>query len=286
MQAQRVLDRDFGTGYGNTAVMLVPAKFARDSAVDTPNTIAMMIPGVQSATPTATSGGRTQVLLRLNADPQSPEAFRIIRQLRADLAAQGGAVADTLVGGPDATALDVRAANQRDERVIMPIIGVIVLLVLLGLLRSIVAPLLLLATVVGTLIAALGLASVIFFVLGGQPGFDSAVPLYAFLFLVALGVDYNIFLSTRAREEALVTGVRDGMQRALAATGGVITSAGLLLAAVFVVLSVLPVIALLQVGVVVCIGVLLDTLVVRTLLVPALAFLTGRTFFWPSRLPA
>ncbi|MBI5161673.1 MAG: MMPL family transporter [Micrococcales bacterium] len=284
VQAQGILDRDFGRGYGNTAVMLVPDEFARDSSIGAPNTLAMMVDGVQSATPTVSHDGRTQVLLRLNADPQSEDAFRIIRDLRASLASPDSDAPGTLVGGPDATALDVQEATRRDELVIIPIIGVIVLLVLLALLRSVVAPLLLLATVVGTLLAALGLASVIFLTLGGQSGFAAPVPLYAFLFLVALGVDYNIFLSTRAREEAAVVGVRDGMRRALAATGGVITSAGLVLAAVFVVLAVLPVVALLQVGVIVCIGVLLDTLVVRTLLVPALAFLSGRAFFWPSRL--
>jgi len=117
----------------------------------------------------------------------------------------------------------------------------------------------------------------------GFPAFNTNVVLFAFLFLVALGVDYNIFLTTRAREEAQHHGTKEGMVRALSSTGAVITSAGILIAAVFAVLGVLPVVALTQIGVIVCIGVLLDTLVVRTLVVPALVFLTGDRFWFPSR---
>jgi RND superfamily putative drug exporter len=142
---------------------------------------------------------------------------------------------------------------------------------------------LLIASVLATFFASLGASNVLFQNLLGFPAFDSNVVLFAFLFLVALGVDYNIFLTTRAREEAGQHGTREGMIRALSSTGGVITSAGILLAAVFAVLGVLPVVALTQIGVIVCIGVLLDTLVVRTVLVPALVFLTGDRFWWPSK---
>jgi RND superfamily putative drug exporter len=132
-------------------------------------------------------------------------------------------------------------------------------------------------------LGSLGASNWIFQNLMGFPAFDTNVILFAFLFLVALGVDYNIFLTTRAREESHRYGTREGMVRALSSTGAVITSAGILIAAVFAVLGVLPVVALTQIGVIVCIGVLLDTLVVRTLVVPALVFLTGDRFWWPSR---
>ena len=141
----------------------------------------------------------------------------------------------------------------------------------------------LVTTVVATYLASLGLSWVIFTQVLGFDRLDDGVPLLAFVFLVALGVDYNIFLATRAREEAMVSDTRDGMLTALRATGGVITSAGILLAAVFAVLGVLPLIALAQVGIIVCVGVLLDTLLVRTVLVPALAFLLGERFWWPSK---
>jgi RND superfamily putative drug exporter len=187
------------------------------------------------------------------------------------------------VGGTDATAYDQRVAQQRDQAVVVPSILAVVFLVLALLLRSLVAPVLLLASVLATFLASLGLGNLLFQRVFGFPGFDVQVPLFAFLFLVALGVDYNIFLTARAREERGRHGTREGVVVALGATGGVITSAGVLLAAVFVVLGVLPVVALAQIGTLVCIGVLLDTLVVRTLLVPALVLLIGDRFWWPSR---
>ena len=151
------------------------------------------------------------------------------------------------------------------------------------LLRSVVAPIILVATVVATYVASLGISWVLFTQVFGFERLDDTAPLYAFVFLVALGVDYNIFLVSRAREEAREHGVRQGMLRALAATGGVITSAGILLAAVFAVLGVLPLVVLAQIGVIICVGVLLDTLVVRTLLVPAIALVLGDRFWWPRR---
>ncbi|OUD90142.1 putative membrane protein YdgH [Clavibacter michiganensis subsp. michiganensis] len=208
-----------------------------------------------------------------------------MQDLRDAYADAPGAESTTLVGGSDATAADTAASSERDQGLIIPIILAIVFVILGLLLRSLVAPVILIASVLATFFASLGAANVLFQQVLGFPAFDANVVLFAFLFLVALGVDYNIFLVTRAREERRLHGTREGMVRALASTGGVITSAGILLAAVFAVLGVLPVVALTQIGVIVCIGVLLDTLVVRTLLVPALVFLLGDRFWWPSRQP-
>jgi len=188
------------------------------------------------------------------------------------------------VTGSEAIALDVDAASDRDLRLIVPIILGLVVISLMLLLRSLVAPVVLVVTVVMTYVASMGLSWWVFRHVLGFEAMDSGVPLLAFLFLVALGVDYNIFLVTRAREESRWHGTRQGMLRALASTGGVITSAGILLAAVFLVLGVLPLVVLAQLGTVICIGVLLDTLLVRTLLVPALGVLLGDAFWWPRRL--
>jgi RND superfamily putative drug exporter len=159
---------------------------------------------------------------------------------------------------------------------------ILVFLVLVLLLKSLVAPILLLLTVVASFFSAIGASWLLFENVFGLPALDLSVFLYSFLFLVALGVDYNIFLVTRAKEEAEKLGLKEGMIKALASTGGVITSAGILLAAVFAVLGVLPLIALYQIGIIVGIGVLLDTLLVRTVIVPSLAFITGKYFWWPN----
>ncbi|RIX27877.1 MMPL family transporter [Amnibacterium setariae] len=278
VQAQAVLDRSFSAGTAAQTVVLAPAGEADRVAA-----IARDVDGVDRVTPGATSGGRTELDLQLAGAPASDAAFASVRDLRAAFAVEGGRVADALVGGSDATAYDQRVAQQRDQAVVVPAILVVVFLILALLLRSLVAPVLLLASVLATYLASLGLGNLLFQHVFGFPGFDVQVPLFAFLFLVALGVDYNIFLTARAREERAVVGTREGIVRALGATGGVITSAGVLLAAVFVVLGVLPVVALAQIGALVCIGVLLDTLVVRTLLVPALVLIAGDRFWWPSR---
>jgi RND superfamily putative drug exporter len=185
-----------------------------------------------------------------------------------------------------AQSLDGSAANAQDRQLIMPLILILVLGALILLLRAVVAPIILVATVVATYAAAMGAAWLIITQVMGYTAMDETVPLLAFLFLVALGVDYNIFLVTRAREEARSNGTREGMLRALGATGGVITSAGILLAAVFAVLGVLPLVVLAQLGLVVCIGVLLDTLVVRTVLVPSITLVLGRRFWWPRSVEA
>ncbi|GAA4982209.1 hypothetical protein GCM10025734_03260 [Kitasatospora paranensis] len=160
----------------------------------------------------------------------------------------------------------------------------IVFVVLVVLLRALVAPVLLVATVIASYFAALGASWILFRTVYDFPALDTNVPLLSFLFLVALGVDYNIFLIARTREDTVAGhDTRRAVLRALASTGGVITSAGILLAAVFAVLGVLPLITLTQIGVIVGIGVLLDTLLVRTVLVPSLVLLAGRRFWWPGR---
>ncbi len=193
-------------------------------------------------------------------------------------------VPDVLVGGATAIALDSQRAENRDDRVLMPLVLGVVFVVLVVLLRAVVAPVVLVASVVLSFGAAWGAAGLVLRAIG-YPHIDQSLPVWSYIFLVPLGVDYTIFLMTRAREEVLRRGNRDGVLTALTVTGGVITSAGVVLAATFGTLVVLPLVAVLQIGVVVAIGVLLDTVVVRTLLVPALAVDIGRRIWWPGRIP-
>ena len=237
------------------------------------------VPAVASATPGQRTDRYAQVAVVLTPQPGTDEARTAVRDVRA--AVRG--IPGTIVGGTEAKGVDAADSASRDRGVIFPLILVLVLLALLFLLRSVVAPLVLVGTVVLTFLAAVGASWWIFTKIFGFSALDVGAPLYTFLFLVALGVDYNIFLVTRAREEAAVHGSRAGMLRALSATGGVITSAGVLLAAVFAVLGVLPLVVLAQIGVIICVGVLLDTLVVRTVLVPAIALLLGDRFWWPRQ---
>lgn len=256
-----------------------PTEVLTRADAETVRTAVAGAPGVTSARVADRADGITRIDVVLDARPGSSAARSAIGGLRDAVAD----FPDTHVGGEEAAGIDERDGAARDRKVVLPLILGVVLLALLLLLRSIVAPVLLVATVVGTYAASMGASWWLF---TGPLGFDALdvqVPLFAFLFLVALGVDYNIFLVTRAREEAREHGTRDGMLRALAATGGVITSAGILLGAVFAVLGVLPLVVLAQLGVVVCLGVLLDTLVVRTVLVPALVMLLGDRFWWPAR---
>ena len=223
----------------------------------------------------------------LDAEGGSEEAYGAIESLRENVQAVPGA--NALVGGDDATRLAVKQAYERDQLLVIPLILVLVFIVLVLLLKALVAPILLLGSVVLSFFSAMGAAWLIFQNVFGMSGLDFSVFLYSFLFLVALGVDYNIFLVSRAREESANMATtsrqptRQAMIKALGATGGVITSAGILLAAVFAVLGVLPLIALFQIGIIVGIGVLIDTLLVRTVVVPALAFITGDSFWWPRK---
>lgn len=190
---------------------------------------------------------------------------------------------DSLVGGQDAQLYDTEQAAERDRGLIFPLVLALILIALVVVLRSLVAPLIMVASVLLTNLAALGLGWWISTGILGFSTFDSTTPLYSFVFLVALGIDYTIFLITRARDDAARVGTKEGVLTALSSTGGVITSAGILLAAVFAALGVLPLVVLAQIGIVICIGVLLDTLVVRTLLVPSIVQLLGDKFWWPSR---
>lgn len=215
------------------------------------------------------------------ADPPDSDAAKdTVDRLRDAVHAVPGA--EALVGGETAIALDTERITDRDNRLVMPLILAVVLLVLIVLLRALVAPLLLMASVVLSYAAALGAAGLIFDVFD-MPGLFHGLPLQAYIFLVALGVDYTIFLVTRAREEAGRLGHRTGVLHALTVTGGVITSAGLVLAATFASLSVLPLTPSVQIGIIVAVGVLLDTFLVRSLLIPALAVHIGRRFWWPGR---
>ncbi|WP_457206441.1 MMPL family transporter [Nocardioides sp. P5_C9_2] len=237
------------------------------------------VDGVGTAAIGQQGNGVSQIDAVLDAPSGSDESRDTILAMRDAVAPFD----DTHVTGTEATAIDQGESAQRDRLLILPLILVLVLGALLLLLRAVVAPLLLVATVLATYAASMGISWWLFTGPLGFEALDSGVPLLAFLFLVALGVDYNIFLVTRAREEAAEHGSRQGMLRALTATGGVITSAGILLAAVFAVLGVLPLVVLAQLGTVICIGVLLDTLLVRTVLVPALALTLGDRFWWPRR---
>ena len=278
VRAEQVVGDAFSAGLTAQTTVLVP-----DAAVAEATSVAEGVAGVDSVRRGDSASGYTQLSLTLADAPQSSANLQTVADLRAAYGASEGPAAGSLVGGSDATALDERTAADRDRTVLIPVILGVVLVILTVLLRSLVAPLLLIMSVVATYFASLGAGNFLFQHVFGFAAFDTSVVLFAFLFLVALGIDYNIFLTTRAREERGAYGAREGMQRALTSTGGVITSAGVLLAAVFVVLGVLPVVALAQIGTIVCIGVLLDTMIVRTLLVPALVFLTGERFWWPVR---
>lgn len=232
------------------------------------------------ATPTVSHG---DVLLEATlSDPaDSDAAEQTVRDLRT---AVERVDPEAIVGGATATAVDTNDTGIRDRTLIIPVVLVVILLILMLLLRSIVAPLVLIGSVIVSFAAALGVGALVFDHVFHFPGADPSVPLYSFVFLVALGVDYNIFLMTRVREEALRHGPHEGVLRGLGVTGGVITSAGVVLAATFAALGVIPILFLVQIAFVVAFGVLLDTIVVRSLLVPALAYDLGRRAWWPSRL--
>ena len=238
--------------------------------------------GVESVSePVAEGPPGVLIQATLVPEPYSTEAFDLVEPIRE--AAQSVAP-DTLVGGPTAVEFDVRDASSRDSRVIPPIVLLVILLILIGLLRAVAAPLVLIGTVILSFLAALGAGFFAFEFIFGFPGAEPSLPLYAFVFLVALGVDYNIFLISRAREETIKHGSQQGILRALAVTGGVITSAGIVLAGTFLVLASLPLTFLTEIGFVVAFGVLLDTFLVRSILVPAIALDLGDRFWWPSAL--
>jgi RND superfamily putative drug exporter len=255
--------------------------YAKQAAAPAVLTAARSTPGVASARQFAASGGWVQVNAVLTAQPDSPAAEQAVAALRQ---ATGGIPgADALVGGQTATTLDTSNADGHDERVIIPLILAVVFCILVILLQALIAPLLLLACAALSYAAALGAAALLYKATG-HPHADPSVPLFGFLFLVALGIDYTIFYITRAKEETRRSGHPSGSTAALVLTGGVITSAGLVLAATFSVLTVLPVVFTVQLGLLVAVGVLLDTFVVRALLVSSLTLDIGPRIWWPSRL--
>jgi len=274
---QRVLEQSFPAGSSAPTVVLVPpdAAGAAITAVRRSGVVA------EVGRPEAGPPG-TRFTVTLDADPNSEEGYAAVATLRDELRAATDGVA--LVGGPTAEEADLRAATRRDTKLLVPLVLAVVFVILVALLRAVVAPVLLMATVVLSYLAALGASLVLFELFADFPGEDPSFPLFAFIFLVALGVDYNIFLMARVREEALRAPTRGAMLTGLAVTGGVITSAGVVLAGTFSVLAVLPLVALTQIGITVALGVLLDTFVVRSILVPALTFELGERVWWPSRL--
>ncbi len=273
---QALYARHFPAGGGEPVIVLAQA------AKTAPVLAAVRsVPGVSRAFPVATAQGQVEVLAVLSSVPGSSASYQAVGAMRDRLAAVPGARA--LVGGNIATTLDTNNAASADRYVVMPLVLLVVLAVLAVLLRALLAPVLLALTVVLSFGAALGVSALAFHAFGFA-GVDQTVPLLAFIFLVALGVDYNIFLVSRVREEALVHGTREGTAIGVRVTGGVITSAGVVLAATFAALTVLPLVALVEVGFIVAFGVLLDTLVVRSVLVPALVADIGKRVWWPSRL--
>ncbi|WP_244971395.1 MMPL family transporter [Paramicrobacterium chengjingii] len=225
--------------------------------------------------------GQVMLQATLEAPGDSVEAEEVVRDLRSQFDESGN---DVLVGGVAATAIDTIDASVHDRNLVIPLVLVVILIILMLLLRSILAPVLLVLTVVLSFASALGVSSIVFNDVLKFPGADPSVPMFGFVFLVALGIDYNIFLMTRVREESVLHGTREGITRGLVATGGVITSAGIVLAATFAALGVLPVLFLAQISFIVAFGVLLDTIIVRSLLVPSLSYDIGKAIWWPSKL--
>ena len=277
VQGQRTLERALpgGSAQPLTVVSSPEAAAAVVAAAE-------QVEGVAAVRASPVSGDVAVTSVVVDAAAGTDRSDAALVELRERLAEVPGA--EAAVGGATAEAYDVAQATARDTRVVVPLVLVLVLLVLAVLLRALLAPLLLVLSTVVSYFSALGAAWLVFDLGFGFPALDQGVPLLSFLFLVALGVDYSVFLVARTRED-VVDGfsTRDAVVRALAATGGVITSAGIVLAAVFAVLGVLPIIVLTQIGVIVGLGVLLDTLVVRTVLVPSLAMVAGERYWWPSR---
>ncbi|WP_431710031.1 MMPL family transporter [Glutamicibacter uratoxydans] len=288
---QIALGEHFPGGSGSPAIAVVQESEAEILLEDITN-----LQGVDSAYLQAEDGGpamaergaepqvvegRSLISITLADAADSDEAKDTVKELRDLVHAQD---ADGLVGGTTATQIDTAATAMADLFKIIPLILVAILIILMLLLRSILAPVLLILTTVLSYGTAMGVSALVFNNIFGFSGADPAVPLFGFVFLVALGVDYNIFLMTRVREEALKHGTIEGVNRGLKVTGGVITSAGVVLAATFAALGIIPIMFLVQLGFIVAFGVLLDTLIVRSLLVPALVHEIGRAVWWPSKL--
>jgi RND superfamily putative drug exporter len=290
VHGQEVLAKHFPAGSGNPAIIITNAEQATQVSSAAQNVMGIDqvvpftgLPGpVQPGAQPKVVDGLVQLEATLTEPSDSPLAQETIKQLRTAVHAIPGA--DAKVGGFTAVNLDTQEASQRDRTVIIPIVLVVILLILMLLLRAIVGPILMMLTVLLSFFATLGVCALVFNHVFHFAGADSSFPLFCFTFLVALGVDYNIFLMTRVREESRQIGTRRGILKGLTVTGGVITSAGVVLAATFSVLGTLPLVFLAELGFAVAFGVLLDTLVVRTFLLPALTYDVGRPIWWPSRL--
>jgi len=278
IKGQRLLTEHDLSDNSNTVQVTTNAEQAADVAAAMEGIDGLGAPGE----PQQLSGGRVWMEATINADISSSTAADIVEETRDAAHAVEGA--DARVGGGSAFYLDTKIASERDSRVIMPLVLAVVLLILIGLLRAVLAPVILIATVVLSFGAALGISALLFEYVFGFAGSDPGFPLFAFVFLVALGIDYNIFLMTRVREETATYGTRKGSLIGLASTGGVITSAGVVLAATFLVLGSLPLVFLAELGVAVALGVMLDTLIVRSVLVTAINLDLGGKIWWPSKL--
>ncbi len=266
-----------GSGAPTTVIANAGSEAAVQAAI-------LTVPGVAGAQQDGVSndGSIVSFAVTLEAAPATEAAFDTVRDLRTAVHAVDGA--DAKVGGPDAQSLDISTTTSRDQKVIIPLILLVVLVILGALLRAVVAPIVLIVTVIISFAAALGVLTLVSEHIFGFAAIEGSIPLLGFVFLVALGIDYNIFLMSRVHEESKRLGTRKGMLRGLAVTGGVITSAGIVLAATFAVLGVLPLVFMTQLGFLVAFGVLLDTLIVRSVLVPALTFELDKKIWWPSSL--
>ncbi|MDX6395458.1 MAG: putative drug exporter of the superfamily [Streptosporangiaceae bacterium] len=273
---QTVIDQHFPAGAGQPVIVIGNQGHAAALLAAVKAT-----PGITGVTGTSRAG-HAYLTGTLTTAPDSQAAYNTIDRIRTAVHAVPGA--NALVGGNTAINLDVKNASAHDRTVIIPVILAVVFLILALLLRALIAPIMLIATVVLSFAAALGVSALVFNHVFGFGGADTSFPLFVFVFLVALGIDYNIFLMTRVREEAGKYGPRHGALTGLAATGGVITSAGAVLAGTFAALATLPVTFLAELGFAVAFGVLLDTIIVRSVLVTALNLDLGRWVWWPSRL--
>jgi putative drug exporter of the RND superfamily len=279
VQGQELLEAGFPAGANAPTNVLV----TDEAKLDAVRTALARAPGVAEVSPRVERGpAGAKLEVTLDEDPYSTAGFDLVPGIRD--AARAVAGDDVLVGGPTAEEFDLRQSAARDNRLIVPIALVVVFLILAALLRAITAPLVLIATVIVSYFAALGIGAFFFENVFDFPGMPPDLPLFAFIFLVALGIDYNIFLMARVREETHAHGTRDGTIRGLAVTGAVITSAGLVLAGTFSTLAVLPLVPLTEIGFTIAVGVLIDTFLVRSLLVPALVLDIGDRIWWPSAL--
>ncbi|WP_318214831.1 MMPL family transporter [Streptomyces sp. SCL15-6] len=255
---------------------------AKAGAADQVKSALAGVSGIGGVADPVVKGDEAVLLAQLENEPSSEAAMRTVDRARTAVHRIEGA--DAQVGGSTAIMVDTENAASRDSKVIIPIVLLVVLLILGLLLRAVVAPLLLMATVLLSFGAALGVSSLVFEHVFGLAGADASFPLLAFVFLVALGIDYNIFLVTRVREDTLLHGTRRAALTGLSSTGGVITSAGVVLAGTFAAMASLPLVFAVELGFAVAFGVLLDTIVVRSVLVTALTLDVGRWMWWPSKL--